>query len=310
MITAILLAATPVAANCEQEREAISIMADAIEERYVLEKTAHKSAKGLREENRRGVFDRHCNDPVAFAEYMTEYLRTEMKDGHLYVEYAPNSDEHGDDDWMEKWREEAASRNHGVKAVKRLKDNIAYLHISDFYEYDPAKKALTAAFELVSNSDALILDLRGNPGGTPETEWPVQWTFMNAGSITPLRKEKRSGAEPDTPEPILDWPRYGTKRPMVILVDKTTFSAPEAVAYSLQAQGRAIVMGSPSGGGAHMLGEGIALPGGWKINVPETRPYSPHTGGNWEGTGVVPDIETSKEDAITAAQKWLVDRLK
>lgn len=310
MIMALLLASTPVATNCEQEREAVSQMADAIEHRYVLEKTAKEAAENLRAENRGGLFDRHCNDADAFAKYMTEYLRTEMKDGHLYVEHAPDSKEHGNDDWLEKWREEAPSRNHGVKAVRRLKDNIAYLHISDFYEYDPAKKALTAAFELVHNSDALILDLRGNPGGTPETEWPVQWTFMSAGSVTPLRKEKRSGPEPDMPEPTLDWPRYGTKRPMVILVDKTTFSAPEAVAYSLQAQGRAIVIGSPSGGGAHMLGEGVAVPGGWKISVPETRPYSPHTGGNWEGTGVVPDIAATKEEAIATAQKWLLDQLK
>ncbi len=310
MISALLLIAQPQVADCTQERAALSAAADVIESRYVLADIARKSAATLRERATSGAFDKHCDDPEAFAQFMTKQLRTVMTDNHVYMEYAPHSSEHGDNDWLEKWRQGAPARGHGIKTVQRLDNNIAYLHVTDFYDYEMAEQAFSSAFTLASSSDALILDLRGNPGGSPETAWPLQWSFMEPGSQMPLRREKRSGLEPDRQEPKITWPRYGAQRPLAILLDQTSFSAPEAVAYSLQAQGRAVVIGSPSGGGAHMLGEGAALPGGWKIGVPEMRPFSPHTGSNWERTGVIPDIEASKNDAIAAAQKWIAIQLK
>lgn len=309
MISAFLLSLQPVPADCAEERAAVAEMAEAIDRKYVLADIATRSAAAVRKKLREGAFDQYCADSEAFAKHMTKQLRAILNDGHVFIEYAPDSLEAGDDDWLETWRNGAPARGFGVKQVERLKDNISYLHLTDFFEFSTAKEAMKAAFELVSSSDGLILDLRNNPGGSPETEWPVQWTFMAPDSAIPLHRETRHGKKPDMPEPSLQWPRYGTKRPLAILVDKSTFSAPEAVAYSLQAQGRATVFGAPSGGGAHMLGDAVPLTGGWHIAVPETRPYSPHTGGNWEGTGVIPDIETSKEGAIEAAQKWIVGEL-
>ncbi len=310
MISALLLSMQPVPADCADEHAAITEMADAIDQKYVLADVATQSAAIVRGKLKQGAFFQHCSDTQTFAKDMTKQLRAILNDGHIFVEYAPNSSEAGEDDWLETWRDGAPGRGFGVKQVERLKDNISYLHLTDFYEFQTANKALTAAFELVDSSDGLILDLRQNPGGSPETEWPVQWTFMAPGSTIPLHRETRHGKKPDLKEPSLQWPRYGTERPLAIIVDKTTFSAPEAVAYSLQAQGRAVVFGTPSGGGAHMLGDAVSLTGGWHIVIPETRPYSPHTGGNWEGAGVIPDIETSKEDAVEAAQKWITSELE
>lgn len=310
MIAAILLSMQPVPADCTDEHAAITEMAEAIDQKYVLADIAAQSAATVRNKLNQNVFYQHCDDSDAFAKHMTEQLRTILNDGHVFVEYAPNSSEAGEDDWLEEWRDGAPARGFGVRQVKRIKGNISYLHLTDFFEFSDAEKAMTAVFELVSSSDGMILDLRHNPGGSPETEWPVQWTFMAPGSVTPLHRETRHGKKPDLKEPILQWPRYGTERPLAIIVDKSTFSAPEAVAYSLQAQGRAVVFGSPSGGGAHMLGDAVPLTGGWHIVIPETRPYSPHTGRNWEGTGVIPDIEASKESAIETAQKWIAGELE
>lgn len=310
MISAFLLSLQPIPADCTEEGAAVAEMAEAIDRKYVLADVATRSAAAVRKKLHEGAFYQHCTDSEAFAKHMTKQLRAILNDGHVFVEYAPNSSQAGEDDWLEEWRDGAPARGFGVKQVERLKGNISYLHLTDFYEFSTAEKAMTAAFELVSSSDGLILDLRNNPGGSPETEWPVQWTFMAPGSTMPLHHETRHGKKPDAKEPALQWPRYGAERPLAIIVDKSTFSAPEAVAYSLQAQGRAIVFGSPSGGGAHMLGDAVPLTGGWHIVIPETRPYSPHTGGNWEGTGVTPDIETTKEDAVDTAQKWIARKLE
>ncbi len=310
MIIAILLAMQPIPADCTDEHDAITEMAEAIEQKYVLPGTAKRSAMAVRSKLQQGAFNQNCNDSEAFAKLMTEQLRSILNDGHVFVEYAPKSSRAGEDDWLQEWRDGARARSFGVRQVERISGNISYLHLTDFFEFSVAKKAMASAFELVSSSDGLILDLRQNPGGSPETEWPVQWTFMASGSTIPLHHETRDGKKSDMKEPALQWPRYGTDRPLAILVDKTTFSAPEAVAYSLQAQGRAVVFGSPSGGGAHMLGDAVPLTGGWHIVIPETRPYSPHTNGNWEGTGVIPDFQTSKEDTVKAAQKWIAAELE
>lgn len=310
MISALLLLAQPVPPACGEERAAISQAADAIERDYVLADIAGRAAGTIRTRLAAGQFDRHCDDPDAFADHVTEQLRAILADGHVFVEYAPDSRAAGDDDWIETWRSGAAARGYGVRRVERLKDNIAYLHLTDFFELEPAKRALSAAFELVKDSDGLILDLRNNPGGSDETEWPVQWTFMEKGSALPLHRENREGKLADIREPDLPWVRYGSSRPLAILVDKTTFSAPEAVAYSLHAQGRAKIFGAPSGGGAHMLGEAVRLTGGWQVVVPEVRPYSPYTGGNWEGSGVIPDVPASRANARPEAEAWIRAQVK
>ena len=310
MITALLLLAQPVPPACVEERAAILEAADAIETDYVLADIAARAADAIRTGVAAGQFDHHCGDPRAFADHATEKLRTILNDDHVFLDHAPDSREAGQGDWIETWRDGAAIRGFGVRQVERLKDNIAYLHLTDFFELGPAKGALAAAFELVKDSEGLILDLRNNPGGSDETEWPVQWTFMDKGSALPLHRENREGKLADSDEPELPWVRYGSSRPLAILVDKTTFSAPEAVAYSLQAQGRAKIFGSPSGGGAHMLGEAVRLTGGWQVVVPEIRPYSPYTGSNWEGSGVIPDVRASRENARAAAAAWIRAQVK
>lgn len=310
MITALLLLAQPAPPACVEERKAISEAADAIETDYVLADVAKRAADAIRTSLAAGQFDHHCDDPKAFAVDATKKLRAILKDGHVFLDHAPESRKAGEDDWIEAWRNGAAANGFGVRHVERLKDNIAYLHLTGFYELEPAKGALSAAFELVKDSDGLILDLRNNPGGSDETEWPVQWTFMDKGSALPLHRENREGKLSGSSEPELPWPRYGSSRPLAILVDKSTFSAPEAVAYSLQSQGRAKIFGSPSGGGAHMLGEAVRLTGGWQVVIPEVRPYSPYTGGNWERSGVVPDVRATRENARAAAAAWIGEQIK
>tara|TARA_R110002126_G_scaffold3111_12_gene17137 strand:+ start:18192 stop:19157 length:966 start_codon:yes stop_codon:yes gene_type:complete len=309
MIAALLLATQPVAA-CVDERIALAEIADAIEREYVLPEKARRAAQRLREQSESGALDQHCDDPEAFAKALTTHLRTDMQDDHLYVEYAPNSSAAGDDDWLEKWRAGAPARGFGVQKVERMPGNIAYLHLTDFYDLDMMKAPLAAAFELVASSDGLILDLRDNHGGSPETEGPVQWSFMAAGSPVPLRRESRTGPESDPEEPQIEWKRYGRERPLAILINRNTVSAPEAVAYSLQAQGRAVVIGAPSGGAANMLGDGIAVSGGWKIGVPESRPFNPLTGTNWERSGVIPDMAADDSHAIATARQWLSRQLE
>ena len=41
----------------------------------------------------------------------------------------------------------------------------------------------------------------------------------------------------------------------------------------------------------------------FRVFIPKERPVCPVTGGNWQGTGVLPDVETSAGDAMTTARR-------
>ncbi|MEM1050612.1 MAG: S41 family peptidase [Pseudomonadota bacterium] len=303
----IAIPATLVSAlTCAPERAATMEIADAIEKRYVIEEVATTSAKTIRQDSAAGNLDVDCGNGADFAEFLTQYLREITGDKHFYVEFPSRKD--AGVNWLEDWRNAAAANAFGVERVERLPGNIGYLALSSFYEYEPAKDALFAAFTLLSTSEAMILDLRNNGGGSPETAWPIEWTFRDAGSPIARRIDCRLCGADQLKEADFDWPRYGAERPLVILINTRSFSAAEAVAYGLQAEGRATIIGDGSGGGAHMLGTGLPTSGGWVVGIPESRPLNNLTNTNWEGVGIAPDIEVASEDALSKALEFLAQQ--
>jgi C-terminal processing protease CtpA/Prc len=106
--------------------------------------------------------------------------------------------------------------------------------------------------------------------------------------------------EPSWTLPEVPGLRYAPDRPMYLLTSQQTFSAAEAVAFCLQNRKRATVIGERTGGGAH-LSSGILLSADFGLSVPTGRAVDPLTGTNWEGTGVVPDIEVTAAEALAVA---------
>jgi len=99
-------------------------------------------------------------------------------------------------------------------------------------------------------------------------------------------------------------PHY--EKPLYILTNRVTFSAAEAMAYHMQALGRAITVGEPSGGGAHRVAF-ANLGDGFVFSIAYTRPTNVVTGKDWEGSGVIPNIAAPAELASEQAQ---LDALK
>jgi len=98
-------------------------------------------------------------------------------------------------------------------------------------------------------------------------------------------------------------------RPVLVLVSGETFGAGEDLAYTLQQLGRARIVGDGTAGGATP-----ARP--WRIDdhvyllIPDREPLNAITGGNWGGTGVVPDVPTGGGDAYTAALREVARTLR
>lgn len=292
---------------CPKETAALQDAADRIEYAYVLEDRANAIAADLRRMATQKGNSSACETPETFAKAITTYLRTSSGDGHFYIE--PKSNEASDDDWLANWRANAPSRAYGIREVSVLDGNIGYLRISSFYEVESSFPKYDAAFELLSDTDALILDLRGNGGGSPQTERPLTWTFLDPMTEPMLAMESRIEILPAPSDVPVLWRRYGTERPLAVLIDDQTFSAPEAVAYTLQSVERAVIVGEPSGGGAHLLDEGTTVGEGFTLYVPTQRPVGTRTGNNWEGKGVQPDIKVQSEKAVETAMRHLTMKL-
>jgi C-terminal processing protease CtpA/Prc len=156
----------------------------------------------------------------------------------------------------------------------------------------------------LANVDALIIDLRDNHGGQPAMLQLIlsyffdRPTHLNDIYVRPDDNTHQYWTLPYVPGPrLVDIPLY-------ILISHRSFSGAEAFAYDLKRLKRATLVGEKTGGGSHPL---IAIPIGdhYVAGIPIGRP----TNGDWEGTGVAPDVEASSSDALDLAQKLAAAKL-
>jgi Peptidase family S41/N-terminal domain of Peptidase_S41 in eukaryotic IRBP len=191
--------------------------------------------------------------------------------------------------------------NYGIHRAERLDGNIGYLDLHGVAPPEDAAPAIAAAMELVAGTYALIIDLRRNHGGSPHGV--VFWcSYLFPDADTHFNDIVRA----DTGETRQFWslawvpgPRY-TDRPVYVLTSHETFSGGEDFGYTLQAQGRAQVIGETTGGGAHPT-RMIPISETLAVSVPFARSVNPVTGTNWQGTGVVPDTEVPADQAYDVA---------
>ena len=99
--------------------------------------------------------------------------------------------------------------------------------------------------------------------------------------------------------PYLPGSRY-LDRPVYVLTSSRTFSGGEDLCYTLQALGRAEVIGETTGGGAHPT-RPFPISAAVHIAIPFARSVNPVTGTNWQGTGVVPDTPVPADQAYSTA---------
>jgi C-terminal processing protease CtpA/Prc len=100
--------------------------------------------------------------------------------------------------------------------------------------------------------------------------------------------------------PYVPGRRFGKTKPVYVLTSATTFSGGEQLSYDLQQLGRATVVGERTRGGANAR-EGFPVHPHLEATISVAESVNPVTGGNWEGTGVQPDIEAIASHARDTA---------
>ena len=190
--------------------------------------------------------------------------------------------------------------NFGVQRVEILPGNIGYLNLTSLYRPDEAREAITAAFRLLQNSDAIILDLRNNGGGSPETAVLVLSYFFEKKGLPLFEIVSRSGSVRNYATDSYPSTNRYDKCPFFVLTSERTFSAGEGLAFVLQERGRARICGETTAGAAN---PGRPYPATTRVEVivPNGKVRTAVTGRNWEGSGVVPDIKVAAKDALRHA---------
>ncbi len=149
-----------------------------------------------------------------------------------------------------------------------------------------AATELTAALQRERPGKALILDLRGNPGGLLQEAVAVADLFLDEGVIVSTwgRLEKERAVHEATPGGL------PASLPVVVLVNGLSASASEIVAAALQDTGRATLVGAPTYGKGsvqtvfeHTDGSALKLTIG-RYLTPSGEPVAPRT-------GRTPDVE-------------------
>jgi carboxyl-terminal processing protease len=181
-------------------------------------------------------------------------------------------------------------------------NDVGYIRISSFTEQsDSGVRQAIADMTAKSNHkmDAIVLDLRNDPGGLLDQAVAVGQDFIKDGEIVSTRARH--------PEDNQRWDAHDgditNGLPMVVLTNAGSASASEIVAGALQDHRRAIVVGTRSFGKGSVQTV-IPLPGDGAMRLTTARYYTP-SGRSIQGLGITPDVEV--HDTRVEPAKFLPD---
>jgi hypothetical protein len=274
---------------------------------YIFPDQAKQIETALRKKQTSGGYDA-ITSAEDFAATLTADIHQVNNDRHIDVAYSQavlteaEFEESEDEALTAEQVAELKRLNYGVHVASRLPGNIGYLDIQSFPPADAAAPKYAAAMSLLSDTKALIIDLRANQGGQPEAvALLASYLFDTRTHLNDIYLRDGNQTIEMWTQDTLAGPRYGGKRKIILLISEDTFSAGEDFAYALKNLKRATLIGKATGGGAHP-GSPHRINEHFAMIVPSGRSISPITKTDWEGTGVMPDIEMDPEDALIHAQ--------
>jgi hypothetical protein len=310
LVVAAALSFAPVAAPAAADDSARSVAVAAagkLESGYVYPARAHAAAEMLRGNAQSGAYDGLRE--TALAARVTTDLDAVLHDKHVRLRYSAdvlppaNSGGHGPSpeqraDFARAQRESG----YGLGRVAHLPGNVGYLDLRGFA--GPSEETTTVLDGMANSvawSNAIVLDLRRNHGGSPEAVARLLSHFLPPKTHVNDFVDRGDGDPPVVRSTYTDEvPGPRITAPLYVLTSGETFSGGEECAYDVQALKRGTLVGAVTGGGAN--------PGGpervddhFSIFVPSLRARNPITHQNWEGTGVKPDVAVPRDRALATA---------
>ena len=308
----------PCLASGQTSRKAViqvSHLIDSIDHRlkthYVFPDKATRIARLLSSQAKKNAYAAFASEPEKLAVQIQGDIYKAHRDPHMVVEYNPDfarrslrSAEQSEEEALQ-FAKFVKENNFMFKKVELLPGNIGYFPFSVFVEHvKEAKPIIASALGFLANSSALIIDLRENDGGEPEMVSQLESYFfkektrMNSVVKRANRDTTFYYADPAKTDGLT------LSMPVYILTSKKTFSAAEDFSYAMQQAKRATIIGEVTGGGAHPTMP-FSVGQGFVVQIPFARSLNPVTQTDWEGRGVLPDVEVEAAKALIKAQELI-----
>lgn len=284
---------------------------------YVYPDVAAKMIEAVQEHQKKGDYNL-ITDGNEFADAVSRDLRAVSHDRHLFLTYNPftlpeqpgsASGPHGPSPAEQaRFRTMIEQQNCTFSKLEILNHNIGYIKFDAFPPPDICGPTVVAAMNFLTHTDGLIFDLRENHGGDPNmVDFMVSYLFEKPTHINDLTNRHDNETHQYWTLPWVLGPRF-VKQPVYVLTAHETFSGGEEFTFDLKSQKRATIVGETTGGGAHPV-QGLSAGDHFTIGVPFGRPINPVTKGDWEGTGIEPDVKVSAAEALSIAEKLAADKL-
>ena len=272
-----------------------------VERLYVDADTGRMIARVLRERLRAGAYDTIA-DARRFAARLTTDLRSVNGDLHLSAIYAPNG---GFSPFSRAMAATERERHYSFGRLDVLPGNVGYMELTGFAAAPEASAVLVAALRYLETTDAIIIDVRRNNGGSPALANLLVSHFTGPDTVATIVSKVRGL----TPGSIRTATQYtlasvpGPRRPDVplyVLTSRGTVSAGEWFAFVLQNLKRATVVGERTAGAGHNV-TFVPVGHGFTATISYSRVADARTGKEWEQVGVVPDVRAEPAMALDAA---------
>ncbi len=290
----------------EYKRIVLKKIAGLVKDKYVYKEKAKDYAEELLGRFRRGAYAAII-DAGEFAARITADLQAITHDKHVSLRRIESSDigerAVGALHHPVRFHRLARKENTGFRRLEWINGHIGYLDLIRFNAIDQARDKIEGAMRFLENADAIIIDVRENGGGSgdylssfflPHPTQLTGWYYRENDYLEECWTTSEMNGKPLTEVPLF------------VLIGPNTFSAAEIFAYDLQALKRAVLVGERTRGGAHSI-DLFKIDDQFEINISTSYAINPVTGGNWEGTGVIPDVPAPAgrvlEIAVELAEK-------
>lgn len=280
------------------KKETILKIDSLLQKNYIFPEKAQLIGAHLKETYKEGKFKKY-ELLDSFAAALTKEVRFINNDQHLRVKprFVPTKEKiETNKDSYEIYLHNATDNRklaNGFREAKIIDGNIGYLNFNYFiHETD---QTIDSYMYLLANTDAIIIDLSTNGGGSPKTVQYLCSYFLEA----PLLLNTLYFRKDNFTEEFWIKDVNGKKRPDVplfVITGARTFSGAEEFSYNMQTQKRATLVGEITGGGANP-GEVFEINTLLEIFIPTGTAINPITKTNWEGIGVIPEYKTTKDMA-------------
>lgn len=246
-------------------------------------------------------------DGAALAEQINADLERVGQDRHLSFRFDPRTvaviaggtgDAPGD---LVAYERLVRQANHGITELRVLPGNVRLMTYDGFHWIGAeSAAALDGAMRFLAGGDAVIIDLRGNGGGSPEAVQHIISRFLAVD--TPLVTFYMNGsAEADGLSTLAAPPEQRMiGKPLYVLTSEATGSAAEEFTGHVAGYQLGQIVGANTAG-AGFRNDIVAIGDQFVLSVSVGRAVLASTGKDWEGVGHAPTIEAGVPVALDTA---------